>query len=130
MGGFGLALGFSLSSMGFADWGEVHRMFTFDSLRLLFTFGAAVALTMAGFAILGRGRAFPARPIHRGSVAGGLIFGIGWAICGACPAASLVAIGEGRVPALFTLAGVVLGAQLHAWAQPRWFTWDHGTCEN
>ena len=34
----GIMLGFSLSRIGFADWGEVHRMFTFADLRLTFTF--------------------------------------------------------------------------------------------
>jgi len=116
--------------MGFADWGEVHHMFTFASLRLLLTFAAAVALTMAGFALVGRGRTFPLRPIHRGSIVGGAIFGVGWAISGACPAAALVAIGEGRLPALLTLAGVLVGARAHAWARPRWFAWDHGSCED
>ena len=53
MGGFGLALGGALSFMGFSDWGEVHRMFTFANLRLLFTFCGALALTAVGFAIVG-----------------------------------------------------------------------------
>jgi uncharacterized protein len=130
MGVFGLALGFSLSSMGFADWGEVHRMFTFASPRLLLTFASAVALTMAGFSALARGRSFPTRPVHRGSIAGGVLFGVGWAICGACPAASLVALGEGRLPALLILAGVVVGTHAHAIARSRWLVWDQGSCES
>ncbi len=128
MAAFGLALGFSLSSMGFADWGEVHRMFTFASLRLLLTFATAVALTMVGFQVLGRGRTFPTRRIHSGTIAGGLLFGVGWALAGTCPAASLVALGEGRVPAILNVAGNIAGARLHAWARSRW-GWDQGSCE-
>ena len=74
MGLFGLLLGFSLSRMGFADFGEVHRMFVFADLRLLFTFMGGVALTGAGFALLKRGRYLMGRPIHKGSVAGGRVF--------------------------------------------------------
>jgi hypothetical protein len=130
MGGHGLALGFALSFIGFADWGELHRMFTLVDLRLLFTFVGAVALTAAGFAIAGRSRAFGSRPIHRGTVVGGVLFGAGWAISGACPGASLVQLGEGRVAAVVTIAGIVVGVRLHAAARARWLTWDHGGCES
>ena len=66
MGGFGLALGFSLSFIGFADWTAVHGMFTFADLRMFLAFAGAVALTAGGFAVFGRGRAFGPRPLHRG----------------------------------------------------------------
>ena len=49
---FGLALGFALSWMGFADWGEVHRMFTFADWRLFLTFMVGVAGTGIGILIL------------------------------------------------------------------------------
>jgi uncharacterized membrane protein YedE/YeeE len=130
MGAHGFALGFALSCIGFADWGEVHRMFTLVDLRLLFTFVGAVGLTAAGFAIVGRGRALGSRPLQRGTVVGGVLFGVGWAISGACPGASLVQLGEGRVAALVTIAGIVVGVRLHAVARARWFTWDHGGCES
>jgi uncharacterized protein len=129
MGGFGLALGFSLSFIGFADWGAVHRMFTFADLRMLLAFAGAVVLTAAGFAVLGRGREFGPRPLHRGTIAGAVVFGLGWAICGACPGASLVQLGEGRVVALVTIVGIAVGARAHAALHVRWFNWDHGSCE-
>jgi uncharacterized membrane protein YedE/YeeE len=129
MGGFGLALGFSLSCIGFTEWGEVHRMFTFSDLRMLFAFGGAVTLTAIGFALSGRARELGSRPVHRGTVAGGVIFGLGWAICGACPGASLAQLGEGQLLALVTIAGIVVGARLHAALRSRLFTWDHGSCE-
>jgi hypothetical protein len=129
MGGYGLALGFSLSFIGFADWGEVHRMFTLTDLRLLFTFGGAVVLTAVGFAVFGRGRSFGSRPLHRGTIAGGVLFGVGWAICGACPGASFAQLGEGRVVALVTIAGIFAGVRLHAVARPRWLSWEQGSCE-
>ena len=46
---FGLLLGFSLSWMGFADFGEVHRMFVFADLRLFLTFACGVTLTGLAF---------------------------------------------------------------------------------
>lgn len=110
---FGLLLGFSLSHIGFGDFGEVHRMFVFDDLRLLLTFAGAVALGAVGFFVLGRGRRFAERRIQRGTVVGGVLFGAGWAICGACPGIVLVQLGEGRLQALLTLAGILGGTFLH-----------------
>ena len=89
-----LLLGFSLSWMGFADWGELHRMFTFADWRLFLTFMVGVAGSGVGILLLRRGRLLQPRPIHKGSLIGGLLFGIGWALTGACPGAALVQIGE------------------------------------
>jgi uncharacterized protein len=47
-------------------------------------------------------------------VIGGLIFGIGWGLFGYCPGTSLGALGEGRVDALWGIAGMLVGASLYA----------------
>lgn len=49
-----------------------------------------------------------------GNVLGGLIFGVGWAIVGYCPATAMAALGEGRYDSIFGLAGMILGAGLYA----------------
>lgn len=124
----GLILGFSLSWMGFADWGEVHRMFTFADLRLFLTFVCGVALTGVGFAVLARRRALAPKPLHRGTVAGAVLFGVGWALTGACPGAALVQLGEGQLAALVTLAGICAGTLLYRPIHARFFGWDRGEC--
>jgi hypothetical protein len=119
MGVFGLGLGLALSFIGFADWGEVHKMFTLASPRLFLAFGGGVALTAIGFALFGGRGLARSRPIHRGTVIGAVLFGVGWAIAGACPGACLAMIGEGRLPALVALAGIVAGVAIHAALRPR-----------
>ncbi|HZL92437.1 MAG TPA: YeeE/YedE thiosulfate transporter family protein [Vicinamibacterales bacterium] len=52
------------------------------------------------------------KPFHRGNVAGGVLFGIGWSIAGMCPGPILVNIGEGKIYALAALAGALVGAGL------------------
>lgn len=47
---------------------------------------------------------------HLGVVAGGLIFGLGFAIAGYCPGTSLCALGEGRRDALVFIIGGLAGA--------------------
>lgn len=116
---FGLLLGFSLSHIGFGDFGEVHRMFTFADLRLVLTFGGAVALCAAGFALVSRRWQFIRRRVQTGSVVGGVLFGLGWALSGACPGIVLVQLGEGRLYALLTLGGIFAGTWLFGVTQRR-----------
>lgn len=127
-GAYGLVFGFGLSRIGFADFSEVHAMFVFDDLRLLLTFAGGVALTMVGFLALARLAAMPRRLLHPGTVAGGLLFGAGWAITGACPSIVLVQLGHGHASALATLAGVIAGVAAYAPLNRRWLAWPSDTC--
>ncbi|MGH7270764.1 MAG: YeeE/YedE thiosulfate transporter family protein [Polyangiaceae bacterium] len=126
----GLLLGFSLSRIGFSSWDEVHKMFTFADLRLFLTFcGGVVTLAVAWLAVerVASPR-FPPRPIHPGTLRGGILFGLGWALCGACPSIALVQIGEGQLGGIATLAGIVAGNWLYAVVHERFFRWTPGVC--
>jgi uncharacterized membrane protein YedE/YeeE len=50
------------------------------------------------------------KPSNRGNVAGSVLFGVGWSICGMCPGPILVNIGEGKLYAFAALAGALIGA--------------------
>lgn len=109
--GMGALLGFSLSRIGFTSWDEVHAMFTFTSLRMFLAFALGVTLLAGAFAVIERRTkpAWPPREIHRGTLAGGVLFGVGWALSGACPGVTLAQLGEGRFYALFVLLGIGVG---------------------
>jgi uncharacterized membrane protein YedE/YeeE len=113
IGAFGLALGVVISSAGLSDWGEVHRMFALDDLRLVLGFLGAIAVALVGFRLLAWHDDLPAKPVRAGTVPGALLFGLGWAVTGACPGAALVQLGEGNAAALASLAGMLAGAWLH-----------------
>ena len=49
-----------------------------------------------------------------GVVFGGLIFGVGWSLLGYCPGTSIGAVGEGRLDAIWGVAGMLTGAGLYA----------------
>jgi len=53
-----------------------------------------------------------------GIIAGGVIFGIGWAVSGYCPGTCVVGTSEGKKDALFTLLGAFVGAYLFALVYP------------
>jgi hypothetical protein len=125
---FGLLLGYTLSRTGFTDFGELHRMFGLEDLRLLFIFAGGVVLVGLGFAWLARGQALAPKPLHKGSVAGGVLFGAGWALSGACPGAAFAQLGEGRLPALVTIAGIAIGTFAYQRVHARFLRWDRGAC--
>jgi uncharacterized membrane protein YedE/YeeE len=47
------------------------------------------------------------------TILGGTIFGLGWALSGACPGPLYVLIGQGFLPILIVLFGAVLGAFIY-----------------
>lgn len=105
-------------------------MFTFQSLRLTLAFaGAVVLLALAWRLIHGlTGAVWSPRDVHRGSLAGGALFGVGWAVSGACPSIALVQLGEGQLGALLTLAGVFLGNFAYSVVHERYLRWPTGSC--
>lgn len=128
LGSLGLIIGFCLHYIGFSDFGEVHKLFTFADLRLLFTFVGAVMLAMIGFAVLARGKKLQTKPLHKGTVPGSILFGAGWAITGSCPAIVLVQIGEGKLPAFATIIGILLGIWIYRRLKPKYFRWSSSDC--
>ena len=109
----GLLLGFVVARLGFADFDELHLMLVFRDLRLLFAFALAATLSILAFAALRRRLALPPVRFHRGTLPGALLFGVGWAICGACPGVALVQLGQGKALAAVTLAGIFAGILAH-----------------
>lgn len=114
----GTIFGFVLSRSGAADYNYIQGMFLFTEFQLYGIIGAAVALTAPGLWALKRyGRTATGRPIqielkplHRGNVVGGLLFGVGWSMAGMCPGPIFVNIGEGKIYAVAALLGALVGA--------------------
>jgi hypothetical protein len=122
----GLALGYTVANIGYGDYTELNRMFTFQDLRMLLAFAGAVAIIVAVFALI-RVRRTPGR-IHAGVIPGAVLFGTGWAISGGCPAIPIVQVATGYLPALVTITGVLVGIRLCHWANARYFHLDRGSC--
>ena len=103
-------------------------MFLFADLRLFLAFALGTSIAMVAFVGLKQLTKTPPRPLHPGSVIGGIIFGTGWAITGACPSIVLVQIGEGQLAAFATLAGAVVGTIIYPPIHRKLFSWDMGSC--
>jgi uncharacterized membrane protein YedE/YeeE len=123
----GTIFGFILSRSGASDYSYIQGMFLFERFQLYGIIGTAVVLTAPGLwlirrhgrTLLGRPLTIEAKPMHRGTVVGGLLFGIGWSITGMCPGPILVNIGEGKLYAIAALAGALTGAAIFGTLYPR-----------
>jgi uncharacterized membrane protein YedE/YeeE len=123
----GTLFGFVLSRSGAADYDFIQGMFLFTNFQLYGIIGTAVVLTAPGLwliqrsgrTISGRPCSVETKPIHRGTVVGGLLFGVGWSMAGMCPGPILVNIGEGKLYAIAALAGALTGTGLLGALYPR-----------
>jgi uncharacterized protein len=115
---FGALFGFVLSRGRVSDYDTIAGMFRSTDLHLFGVIGAAIGTAALGLWLIRRGgnRTITGDPVEvrrkpwqRGVFSGGLPLGAGWALTGACPGTSLVQVGEGKLLAIFTVAGIVLG---------------------
>ncbi|KAA3655076.1 MAG: transporter, partial [Calditrichaeota bacterium] len=95
------------------------KMFRFQEPYMYLVMGSAVLVGITSVLILkkfkvtsftGQSLDFTGKIETKGFVIGGFIFGVGWAITGACPGPIFSQIGAGEWPALVTFAGAIAGA--------------------
>ena len=124
----GTGFGIVLTKSEVVRWQRVHDMFLFKEPHMYLIIGTGVAVAMVSMLILkaihartitGEPVVYPPKPYHRGVIWGGMLFGAGWAITGACPGPIYAQIGAGAWMAWFTLAGALVGTYLYAMLKPK-----------
>lgn len=126
----GLTMGIILSAIGFADYDQVFKMFTFADTRMLYAFIGGIAIATSVFGVLSMTKVMPLdkKPNHPGTIMGSIMFGYGWVMCGACPGVALIQLGQGRLPAILSLVGIYAGVRTYRFLHERYFQWDSGAC--
>lgn len=118
----GIFFGIILTKSEVISWFRIQSMFRFEEAHMYLIIGSAVVTGAIIVWILkkldaktygGEKMDFSPKPYQKGVIFGSIIFGIGWAITGACPGPIYAQIGTGAYPAIFTLLGAVLGAYLY-----------------
>ena len=126
--GVGTYLGFLFVKSEVARWERVHDMFLFREAHMYLIICTAIVVAMLSMltiktlgikTIEGKPISYQPKPYHVGVVIGGMLFGAGWAITGACPGPIYAQIGAGEFMALCTLAGAMLGMFSYAALKPR-----------
>lgn len=122
----GLLFGFGLAWSTMIRPESVLAFLTFRDFGLLLVLGAATGLTLLVYQMIPRllgkplwGERFEPRPfsLDRKAVLGGVLFGLGWGLCGVCPGPALAGLGSGNTDLLPALISIFVGAALHGlWA--------------
>lgn len=120
--GFGTVFGVLLHQVGVTDYDAIAKMFLFEDFHLMGVMAVAMVVAGLGLGIVRRARTGPLaayaaavqpKPMKPGLMIGAALFGAGWAITGTCPGTGLAQIGEGKIMALFTVLGMLVGAGLY-----------------
>jgi len=118
----GAGFGIILTKSHVISWFKINNMFLFREAHMYLIIGSAIVTGIISVQILkrlklkslnGESIRFTGKAFHKGFIIGGAIFGVGWAITGACPGPIFAQIGSGAYPALFTLLGAFFGALLY-----------------
>lgn len=124
----GILFGIILTKSEVVSWFRIQKMFRFQEAHMYLIIGSAVVVGAISLLIIKRfhmktlsGEEIQIRekPYNKGVVAGGIIFGMGWAITGACPGPIYAQIGSGAYMALVTFVAALVGAYLYAFFQPK-----------
>ncbi len=124
----GIFFGIVLVKSEVVRWQRVHDMFLFKELHMYLIIGMGIAVAAAAMfwikgrhlrSVDGRPIAYVPKPYHTGVVLGGMCFGAGWAITGACPGPIFAQIGAGQWMAWLTLAGAMVGMYAYAFLKPK-----------
>ena len=119
----GFIFGIVLTKSEAVSWYRIYEMFMFQYFHMYGIIMVAIVVGVIGIQIIKRKNVkdIEGNPIviadkEKGSYRywiGGLIFGLGWALAGACPGPIFILLGAGFLPVVFVLMGALLGTFIY-----------------
>lgn len=119
----GFIFGIVLTKSEAVSWYRIYEMFHFQSFHMYGIIGVAITTGLIGIQIIKRkkikdieGSLIEIADKEPGSARywiGGLFFGLGWALVGACPGPIFILLGAGILPVIFILVGALLGTFIY-----------------
>lgn len=106
------------------SWFRIQEMFRFQSFHMFGVIGSAVFTGMISVwlikkldirTIYGEQISFSPKTFNKGQIYGGLLFGLGWAITGACPGPLFAQIGTGSTVIIVTLLSAIAGTWVYGY---------------
>jgi uncharacterized membrane protein YedE/YeeE len=124
----GVYFGIVLIKSEVVSWFRIQKMFRFEEAHMYLIIASAIAVGALSVFLIrklhaktvgGENIQIKEKKFQKGMIIGGILFGLGWAITGACPGPIYAQIGSGELLALLTFAGAFAGAYLYAYLHPR-----------
>jgi len=118
----GLLFGIILVKGEVISWFRIQEMFRLQSFHMFGVIGSAVVVGIISILIIkkyklktiyGEPIELRSKKFNKGNIYGGLIFGFGWAITGACPGPLFAQIGTGASVIIVTLLSAIAGTWIY-----------------
>ncbi len=118
----GILFGIVLTKAEVISWFRIQEMFRLQSFHMFGVIGSAVVAGAISVFIIkklkiktiyGEEVYFEDKPFNKGLVIGGLFFGFGWAMTGACPGPLFATIGTGATVVIITLLSAIAGTWVY-----------------
>lgn len=124
----GVFFGIILIKAEVVSWFRIQEMFRLQSFHMYGVIGSAIVTGIISVWLI---KKFSIKTIHgekidlhpksfsKGQVYGGLLFGFGWALTGACPGPLFALIGSGTSVIIVTLISAVAGTWMYGYLRNR-----------
>ena len=126
----GICFGITLTKSEVVSWFRIQEMFRFQSPRMYEIIASAVVVAAVSVALIkklglktitGEPILIPPKRLQHGIryVLGGTIFGLGWALTGACPGPLFALVGNGVTVMIVAIASALAGTWLYGLLRPK-----------
>ena len=118
----GILFGILLVKAEVVSWFRIQEMFRLQSFHMYGVIGSAVAVGIISVwlikkfkikSIEGEPIKLEPKKFNKGQIYGGLTFGLGWAVTGACPGPLFAQIGTGATVIIVTLLSAIAGTWVY-----------------
>ena len=120
----GILFGIVFVKAEIISWFRIQEMFRFESFHMYGVIGSAVVVGMISVFVIKKfnvktiyGEPIKITPkvFNKGNIYGGLLFGMGWALTGACPGPLYAQIGTGVTVVVVTLFSAIVGTWFYGY---------------
>lgn len=120
----GIGFGIIFVKAEIISWFRIQEMFRFQSFHMYGVIGSAIIVGMLSVLIIkkfniktiyGESIIFQTKEFNKGNIYGGLLFGLGWAVTGACPGPLFAQIGSGASVIAITLLSAIAGTWVYGY---------------
>lgn len=124
----GIVFGIVFVKAEVISWFRIQEMFQLTSFHMYGVIGTAVIVGIISIFVIkryeiktffGEKITFEDRIFNKGQIYGGLVFGIGWGITGACPGPLFAQIGSGFTVVAITTLSAIAGTWVYGYFRDR-----------